>query len=126
MNVDIDVSAIREKLVELGWTQAELAEAAKLTKRAVEGILKRGTAALESLHKIATALEVDVAGLRRKPDVTTPASVPSPPGRTLFQVPLPEADFTGRAAELDQMAAALTSAGGTALITSARGIGGAG
>jgi transcriptional regulator with XRE-family HTH domain len=77
MNVPIDVEAIRTKLIELGWTQAELAEASRLTKRTVEGILSRGTAALESLHQIATALEVDVNAIRRH---LTP--IPSPPRPT--------------------------------------------
>jgi transcriptional regulator with XRE-family HTH domain len=71
MNVPIDVEAIRAKLVELGWTQAELAEASRLQKRSVEAILSRGTASLESLHRLANALEVDVNALRRLP-LTTP------------------------------------------------------
>ncbi len=67
-------------------------------------------------------LGVTVAALRLQDDVLS-ASFPVP---TLFQVPLPEADFTGRGAELDRMAAVLTITGGTATITSACGIGGAG
>jgi transcriptional regulator with XRE-family HTH domain len=74
MNVPIDVEAVRAKLIELGWTQAELAEEAKLSKRAVEGILSRGTATLESLHRIANALEMDVNDIQR-----VPSSTPSPP-----------------------------------------------
>lgn len=74
MPVSVDVNFIRNKLIELGWTQAKLAEESRLEQRTVEGILKRGTAALESLHRIATALQVDVNEIRR-----VPSSVPAPP-----------------------------------------------
>jgi transcriptional regulator with XRE-family HTH domain len=72
MNVPIDVPAVRAKLIELGWTQAQLAAKAKLSERAVEGVLSRGTAALRSLQRIANALEMDESAIRRVPSSTPP------------------------------------------------------
>jgi transcriptional regulator with XRE-family HTH domain len=60
MNVLINTDVIRAKLIELDWSQEKLAKAAGLTKRGIETILKRGTASLDSLHRIAKALKVHV------------------------------------------------------------------
>lgn len=60
MGVPIAVDGVRAKLIQLGWTQERLAEEARLSKRTVEGILSRGTAAIESLHRIANAMKIDV------------------------------------------------------------------
>ena len=134
MNVPIDVEVIRAKLVELGWTQAELAEASKLAKRTVEGVLSRGTAALESLHRIANALEMEVNAIRRYPtptsqpprphaDVSPPAA--APPGR-LFQLPALLQDFVGREAEVREIVDRLRGDGGRVGLSALRGMGGVG
>lgn len=79
MNIRANVNLITERLVCLGWTQAELAEASNLSKRTVEGILSRGTASLESLHRIATALEVDVNTIRHPVVVSPQPLIQEPP-----------------------------------------------
>lgn len=136
MNVPIDTKAIRDMLFELEWTQAELAEESKLSKRTVETVLSRGTAAVESLHKIARALQVDAAVLRGlapsaatlppPPPPTPSPDTPAPPGR-LFQLPSRLADFVGRETEVRDLVGRLRGDGGRVSLSSAlTGMGGLG
>jgi tetratricopeptide (TPR) repeat protein/transcriptional regulator with XRE-family HTH domain len=134
MNVAIDVDVIRAKLIDLGWTQAELAEESKLTKRTVEGLLKRRTAALDSAHQIAAALEMDVNTIIRKsaslatpspPALLPSAPLPPTPGR-LFQLPAYPADFVGRETDVCDLASRLQAGGGRVGLSALRGMGGVG
>ena len=134
MSVPIDAEAIRTKLVELGWTQAELAEASKLSKRTVEGVLSRSTAALESLHRIAAALEVDVNAIRRcptsipssPPSASVPAISTAAPLDRLFQLPALLQDFVGRDEEVREIVTRLRGDGGRVGLSALRGMGGVG
>jgi len=83
MNVPIDVNVIRARRIELGWTQEKLAEASGLSKRAVEGMMSRGTAAIESVRRIAKAFNVDVTVVLLAPPA---GKTPDPRPRELVKL----------------------------------------
>lgn len=56
--------SVRELRVARGWSQAELAERTGLSIRTVQRIEQGGQAGLDSLRRLAAALQVDVAALQ--------------------------------------------------------------
>lgn len=127
MSIPIDAQFIRSKLFSLGWTQAELAEASGLTQRGIEQILQRGRASLESIHRIAQALESDVEAIAMKPARETglsPSAIRSigPPS----QLPAAPPDFVGRETEVRELASRLLGEGRFAGSVALRGMGGIG
>src|ERR1017187_7858727 len=75
--VQPDGDAIRRLREEHGWSRADLAEIAGVGERVIDNAEVGIRIALESLSKIALALEVDNCEILRRPD---PHSTPAAPG----------------------------------------------
>lgn len=80
MDMKINKDILRRERELRAWTQSHLAEVADLSMRTVQRIERTGDVSMESASALAAALNVDLAVLLAKPDVSERA-VPAQPKR---------------------------------------------
>jgi len=68
--MQINAQRVTELRRKCSWSQDELATAAGLNLRTVQRIERSGTASLQTLKAIASALEADLDDFKRMPEIT--------------------------------------------------------